>query len=92
MVPGAQGVGTVEPVAHAEPAGQSVQSPAWMRLVAAEKLPASHGRGVMVPAGQYFPASHGSGVVVACLGHLNPAGQRPAQLGLPWKVAFDVPR
>ena len=51
-VPGAQGVADVEPVAHAEPGGQSVHSPEPVRLAVFEKVPAGHGSGADAPSGQ----------------------------------------
>jgi hypothetical protein len=43
MVPGAQGVGAVEPVVHEDPGGQTVQSVACARLGTFEYVPSRHG-------------------------------------------------
>ena len=56
MVPGAQSVGAVAPVAHDEPGGQLVQSSCDVAPAVARKLPASHAVGALTPASQYEPA------------------------------------
>ena len=56
--PGAHVVGAVEPVAHAEPAGHTVQLSACERPGVSEKVPSRHGSSAAAPGGQYEPASH----------------------------------
>ena len=51
-VPAAQAVAAVEPVAHADPAGQAVQSAASSRLALFEYEPDTHGSSADAPAGQ----------------------------------------
>ena len=51
-LPAPHAVGAATPVEQKLPAGQSVHSPASVRLVAFEKEPASHGSGAVAPSGQ----------------------------------------
>ena len=71
-LPGAQSVCVVAPVEHDEPAGQSVHSPADVRLVELEYEPASHGSAALAPAGQYEPLSHARQLSVFALGWYVP--------------------
>ena len=48
--PGKHGACAVEPVAHAEPAGHAVQSLASSRFGLLEKVPATHGAGLVAPS------------------------------------------
>ena len=54
--PGRHGAALVEPVEHAEPAGQSEQSDASSRLRLPEYVPARHGSSAEAPGGQKLPA------------------------------------
>lgn len=58
IVPGEHGAGAVEPAAHAEPAGQSVQSVCSSLSVAFEKRPPGQISGASAPTLQYEPATH----------------------------------
>ena len=60
-VPDLHGVGSKLPMAQTWPGGQSAQSPADVRLVAFENVPASQGNGMLVPGGQKWPLVHESG-------------------------------
>ena len=62
-VPAAHGRASVAPVAHDEPAKQSVHSLAAARLVELEKVPATHGSAALAPMGQYEPATHATHAV-----------------------------
>ena len=68
MVPGAHGVGAVEPVAHAEPAGHGLHSLSDCRLVLLEYEPALHGRGMELPSGQKWASGQGTASMVLALG------------------------
>ena len=57
-VPGAHGVGAVEPVAQELPAVQFAHAPAWSSPSWLEYVPAKHGRAADEPCGQKWPALH----------------------------------
>ena len=52
IVPAAHGAWSVEPVAHADPAGHEVQLDAFGRLALSEYEPFSHGSSADAPSGQ----------------------------------------
>eukprot|EP00966_Prymnesium_polylepis_P144682 3341051-Prymnesium_polylepis.3 len=66
-VPGEQGVGSADPLAHALPGGHSEHCAASDRPLALEKRPAAHASPAVLPATQKLPRLHGSGCVVATL-------------------------
>ena len=51
-------MGLVEPVEHAEPAGQSEQSVASSRSGVLEYVPAKHGSSADAAGGQKYPGEH----------------------------------
>ena len=55
MVPGAHGVGAVEPVAQLEPIAQGVHADASTRPLVLEKVPAKQGSSAEAPYGQKLP-------------------------------------
>ena len=84
--PGAHQAGSAAPVAHAAPAGHSMQSSLevierasvvfWWR-------PDGHGRGAAAPSAQYEPATHSKHAVLP-LSFMNVPAAQAAQL--PWLV------
>ena len=58
MVPGAQTAGAVAPAAHADPAGQSVQSLWAVPPDEPRNVPAAHDLIELAPAGQTEPGGH----------------------------------
>ena len=90
-LPGAQGAGMVEPMAHDAPRGQSEHALAASRPVALDHVPAGQGMGSAEPAGQAAPVGQASGATVAGVGQYEPAGQAPMQRADVWKAASEEP-
>ena len=73
-LPAAHGVGMVEPVVHACPAGHASHLAALVRLVRLEYEPSLHGSAAAAPSTQYAPCSHALQLVVPSASWYEPAG------------------
>ena len=73
--PGLHGTGAVDPVAHAEPTGQSSHSVADVRPTALEYVPEKHGMEAVEPGGQKAPGKHNLHSVWRTTSWNSPAAQ-----------------
>lgn len=86
-LPGLHANGATTPVPQALPAGHAVHSSALRRLVALEKLPATHGKATAAPCGQKCPGKQAL-QAVACGAAWNVPDMHSAHVSLP-PVLYD---